>query len=527
LYLLIGTSRCLRLDRRCRVGVGYDAHPCVLPVGEFTLVGFTGLTVPGVNLILGVDARPIVSQGKCFVAGTVRVAIGQQLATEEHSVIAESVADNEAPVSQPEHEGDGAVVKLTNDLAAAAQHRAAVPSGQADKPVTVPGVTRYVATADRRAKGGEDVTVMGYNPDLKLSAPLAFCFHRDSPVEVCWSHGRFDGVSSLAVAPPIQRDASRFECCGEVAIRGASECPVAYDQICVGNRKVRLIAEGHIMHDDNRLKALAGAHFAIGLLIGILATIRLPIPVWLEAIRLVPLIASSLSQAFLLSLWVVTCTTSFWKRIAGLFAGTVYLEMLLSLAVSRTFLYVSAVTLVITTASLLVLRTKGFGFIRQFPKVPLARAESEPLMFSIRGLMLLTAAVALLSVVARALQAISFPERRIFIIILFPICFVTVGFVGFWSVLVKAQPFGRASFAVVLSPILGVFLAIASSADHAGVYIIVTLILYLVAMLGSFLVVRSCGYRFVRSHSLLPEPLSDSENAGGTARIGKSAGKCP
>ena len=34
-------------------------------------------------------------------------------------------------------------------LASAGEHRAAVPAGQGDVPVTFPGVTRYVVTVDR------------------------------------------------------------------------------------------------------------------------------------------------------------------------------------------------------------------------------------------------------------------------------------------------------------------------------------------------------------------------------------------
>ena len=35
---------------------------------------------------------------------SVIVAIGQEFATEEHSLIAQGVADHEPPVSQPEHQ---------------------------------------------------------------------------------------------------------------------------------------------------------------------------------------------------------------------------------------------------------------------------------------------------------------------------------------------------------------------------------------------------------------------------------------
>jgi hypothetical protein len=284
------------------------------------------------------------------------------------------------------------------------------------------------------------------------------------------------------------------------------------------------IAEGIMMPDNKRLKALAGAHFTIGLVIGILALVRVPIPLRLHEMLIVSLIASLLSQAFLLALWGVTCTASLWKRIAGLVAGTVYLETLLVL-VDSTLLDVATITIAFTTATLLVLRTNGVRLVRHDSVDPFARADTGPLRFSIRSLMLLTAAVALLGAVARALHAIPYPEKIPLINILFSLSFVATGFVALWAALMKTRSFGRGSIAFVLSPILGLFFAIASSADQAGwVFIFPTLILGSAAMLGSFLVVRSCGFRFVSIHSSIPEHLSDDEHAGRATCIGKSAG---
>ena len=63
----------------------------------------------------------------------------------------------------------------------------------------------------------------------------------------------------------------------------------------------------------------------------------------------------------------------------------------------------------------------------------------------------------------------------------------------------KAQPLKRAAVVFVLSPILGIFFAIASNARSTErVFIIVSMLLYSVALLVSLFVVRSCGYRFVR-----------------------------
>src|SRR5271166_4073881 len=70
---------------------------------------------------------------------------------------------------------------LTDDLAATGEHRAAVPAGQADAPVLVPGVTRYVVRFHRRAECGVNVTVVGHDPDFTLPTAFALCLHVDLP----------------------------------------------------------------------------------------------------------------------------------------------------------------------------------------------------------------------------------------------------------------------------------------------------------------------------------------------------------
>jgi hypothetical protein len=51
---------------------------------------------------------------------------------------------------------------------------------------------------------------------------------------------------------------------------------------------------------------------------------------------------------------------------------------------------------------------------------------------------------------------------------------------------------------LALSPLLGAFFAFAAGAPPDGwAYIILTLLLYAVLLIGSLLVVRSCGYRLV------------------------------
>ena len=70
----------------------------------------------------------------------------------------------------------------------------------------------------------------------------------------------------------------------------------------------------------------------------------------------------------------------------------------------REFLGISTITIVVTTATLLVVRWLGVRFTRQDDSGQSARPEPEGLRFSIRGLMIFTAAVALICAGARALE---------------------------------------------------------------------------------------------------------------------------
>jgi hypothetical protein len=228
------------------------------------------------------------------------------------------------------------------------------------------------------------------------------------------------------------------------------------------------------------------------------------------------MIVSGLCQAFLLSLWGVTSTASQWKRVAGVVAGTVYLETLLCIAVERDFAGIATFTIVATAASLLVVRAKGVRCIRQGS----AKSVTEPMRFSIGNLMLLIAAAAILITVARTLNEIPLPNKTIPLNIFFSLCIASVGLLAVWAVLGTAQPLWRGSIVFILSPILGVLFAVAATANHGGwVLIILTMILYSASMLASLFVVRSCGYRWVRRDSQLLDDSSRVKHVGGSCPV--------
>jgi hypothetical protein len=150
--------------------------------------------------------------------------------------------------------------------------------------------------------------------------------------------------------------------------------------------------------------------------------------------------------------------------------------------------------------SLLVLRRFGVVVKRRADPGQLERPEAKRLRFSIRGMMIVTAAVALLCTEATTLQAFQVP--RLFLSLACVICFVAVGLDSLWAALGYACPSRRVSAVFVISLGLGCYLA--APAHTAGrVYIFLIMVLYPAALMGSLLIVRSCGYRLV--HRASPE----------------------
>jgi hypothetical protein len=248
---------------------------------------------------------------------------------------------------------------------------------------------------------------------------------------------------------------------------------------------------------ERRFQILAAAHLALGVVTRALAPVRLPTAGELDHILVVPYVASALCQALLLSLWGVTSQAPLWKRSAGLVAGAVYLEAMVPSDLRREFQFVSTTTIAVVTASLIVVQWFGVRLRRQADVDEAARAAPEGLRFSIRGIMIVTAAVALLCAGARAAE--SAENRMALLILIWAICFVAVGLIALWAALGNARPVRRAPAVFVLSPVLGAFFAFAARAHSAGwVYILLIMLLYPMALFGSLLVVRSCGYRLVR-----------------------------
>jgi hypothetical protein len=272
------------------------------------------------------------------------------------------------------------------------------------------------------------------------------------------------------------------------------------------------------MPADRRLQILVVAHVTLGVVTRFLAPVELFTPFGLGHIPIVPFIASALCQAFLLSFWVAASQPAPWMRLTGLVAGAVYLEALVPSDLRREVMGISTIAIVVTTTTLLVVRWLGVRLTRQDDPGQSARQEPEGLRFSIRGLMIFTAVVALICAVARALEGSRSPGL---VILVWALCFVAVGLVSLWAVLGDAHPLLRIPVVFVLSPVLGAFFAFAAGAHPAGwIYILLIMLLYPAALLASLLVIRSCGDRLVRrampSTSPPDDPGGRCEIADGT-----------
>ena len=252
------------------------------------------------------------------------------------------------------------------------------------------------------------------------------------------------------------------------------------------------------MPGDRRLQILAVAHLALGVVTGVLEPVELRTLFEFKHILIVPFFASSFCQSFLLCLWGAASKAMLWKRLAGLVAGVFYLEALTSGDFGREFPGIWTITIAVTMVSLLVLRRFGVIVKRQADLGQPARPESKGRRFSIQGMMIVTAAIALLCAGARALQASG--VQHFLINLACAMCFVVVGQVSLWATLGDALPLRRVPAVFVSSLGLGAYLAL--PAHTVGrVYVFLIMVMYPTALLGSLLIVRSCGYRLVRKVS--------------------------
>lgn len=256
------------------------------------------------------------------------------------------------------------------------------------------------------------------------------------------------------------------------------------------------------MAGNRPIRWLVAALLAAGLVSCALAPIEVHIPAGppalsplfrAEYILVVPACALCLCQALLLALWAVGAASSPWRRVGGLVAGTAYLEVLLGFATQEELLGGVTVTTVVTSAALIVLRVKGFRLLQCGDKHLSAGAKAGITSFSIRGLMMFTAAVALLSAGLKFVWGV-LPDILVFTMA-WGLCFVAVGLLSLWALLGVARSVRRSVILLAVSLTLGVLFVITTSAD-GWVYVILIMLLYPLTLFASLRVIRSCGYRY-------------------------------
>lgn len=259
------------------------------------------------------------------------------------------------------------------------------------------------------------------------------------------------------------------------------------------------VREGTALRNDRRVAWLVAALIAFGLLSAVTATVKIHTPFGLQHILIVPLFALTFCRVSLLGLWAVFSPSASWTRLSGLVIGTACLEAEFDLGSGSEFVFMVSSATALTVASLLVARLFGVRLIRQADGVDSRRPEPQRFRFSIRGLMALTAVVALLITVGKADQG-SRGHPGLVPTFLWSFSVVTVGLLALRAVLGIGHPTRRGISTVAVSSVLGAFFALVVNAHRDGwVYITLIMLLYPTVLLGSLLVVRASDFRLVRT----------------------------
>jgi hypothetical protein len=247
-----------------------------------------------------------------------------------------------------------------------------------------------------------------------------------------------------------------------------------------------------------KLRILVVAHVALVVVAGLLAPFELRALSEFKHLLIVPFFAFAFSLLFLLSLLESASREAPWKRLAGLFLGVLYLEAFPATRAAdlrRECQGVWIITMLLSVGSLLLMHRFGVVVKRQDDLIQPVQVESKGPRFSIRGMMIVTIAAALLCVEARDMQA--FGIIRFLFKFVIAICFVITGLVSLWATLGEVSPLRRIPAMFVLWMVLSANLAM--FAHQVGrLYILLIMTLYLMALIVSLLIARSCGYRLFR-----------------------------
>lgn len=154
------------------------------------------------------------------------------------------------------------------------------------------------------------------------------------------------------------------------------------------------------------------------------------------------------------------------------------------------------------TAMLIAVRIRGFKLLDAAGK----QAQSVELQFSVTHLLALTAVVAAVAAAARLLTPIAAPPSAMSFFLAIAMCLGTVALVAVWAMLrsdlTRAKTLTLLIVAIAMAG-LTYYGVEATNVDPGAIWGS-TVIVYTVALAGSLLVVRACGFRLVRLSEIGP-----------------------
>ncbi|NLS97626.1 MAG: hypothetical protein GXX96_36260 [Planctomycetaceae bacterium] len=201
------------------------------------------------------------------------------------------------------------------------------------------------------------------------------------------------------------------------------------------------------------------------------------------------------SQTSLLAIWGSLGVSPWWQRLIGVVIGVAYLFLLLGVGISEldqeTFIVVGLTTTFVAIPLLMVRLLRVAIHLDCFSVVSVASIQ-----FSIRHLMILTFVVACLITIGKLVQPFAHGGLRFW---LFWLAFMlsVVGILPVWFVLATKQPVLYSVGLVAVGACAGYCLARIGFVGEEGIWTTAAAT-EAMAVVGSLLIVRSCGYRLVR-----------------------------
>jgi hypothetical protein len=258
-----------------------------------------------------------------------------------------------------------------------------------------------------------------------------------------------------------------------------------------------------------RIRSLLIAHFVCGLLcFALVASAQASINWDLAQLAFVPFYAIIFCQASLLGIWTAYSASDWWKLVIGFVVGATYLDGLV-VATTRSFVFMPI-------ASLGSFAVAGLLLLARRPKVRLRRdqpppSQGEGLRISVRSLMLVTLVSAIFVAGTEGIE-----NSVQSILVAWITCFVIVGLASPWATLGPGPPAMKCLVVLSISAALGTLFVSRVYQDNIPwkffVYMYSAFILQAILLLGSLLILRSCGYRLAALSASESDRIGEAPN---------------